>query len=58
MPKEFAFYFDSKCIKFIKYKVTHQKLRAWENLTDFRKKGKTFPKRQVIISKGLLTRHP
>ena len=28
--KELNFYADSKCIKFIKFNITFQKLRAWE----------------------------
>ena len=31
---------ESKYIQIIKFGVTHQKLRAWENLLDFRKRGK------------------
>ena len=33
--KELACYLDSKYIRFIKLSVTHQKLHAWENYTDF-----------------------
>jgi len=38
--KESAYYADSKCIRFIKCNVGHQKLRAWDNLPDFWNKGK------------------
>ena len=38
--KELDFYADFKYISFINFSSTHQKLRAWENLPYFRKKGK------------------
>ena len=37
--KELAFYDNSKCIKYIKFQATDQKLRAWENMPDFKKRG-------------------
>jgi hypothetical protein len=39
-PNESYFNADFKYISFIKFNHTHQKLGAWENLADFRKKGK------------------
>ena len=36
---------------FIKLILIHQKLRTWENLPYFRKKGETFPKSQRILTK-------
>ena len=35
---------EFKYITLIKFSYTHQKLRAWENLADFRKKGQRPPK--------------
>jgi hypothetical protein len=37
--KESAYNGKSKCIRFIKFSVTHQKLRAWENLSYFWARG-------------------
>jgi len=37
--KQLAGYADSRYLKFIKFNVTRQKLRAWQYLPDFWKKG-------------------
>ena len=39
MSKEFTFYANSKYVKFVKFDVNHRKVRDWENVPDFRKKG-------------------
>ena len=49
--KEWAVCDYSKYIKLIKFNLAHQKLQAWENLPDFRKRGKTLPKIQAILLK-------
>ena len=43
LSKDFAYYADSKYIRFIKFSVIHQKLRARENVADFRKKVEENP---------------
>ena len=43
LSKDFAYYADSKYITFIKFSVIHQKLRARENVADFRKKVEENP---------------
>ena len=40
MSKELEFYADFKYLSFIKFNLTHQRLRTRENLPDFWKKGK------------------
>ena len=47
--KESDFNADFKHISFIKFSLTNQKLRAWENLADFRKKGERPPKRYKTL---------
>ena len=45
ISKEFAYYPDSKYIRFIKFSVTYQRLQAFENLRklpDFPKKGEKY----------------
>ena len=49
--KESDFNSDFKYISFIKFNLTHQKLRAWENLADFRKKGERPPKSYRTLMK-------
>ena len=49
--KESHFNADFKYISFIKISLTHQKLRAWENLPHFRKQGLTPPKSHKILTK-------
>ena len=49
--KELHFNADFKYISFIKFSLTHQKLRAWENLPSFRKQGEITPKNHRIITK-------
>ena len=49
--KESDFNPDFKYISFIKFSPTHQKLRAWENLTDFRKKRERPPKKYRTLMK-------
>ena len=49
--KESHFNADFKYISFIKFSVTHQMLRAGENLPYFRKKGETPPKSHIILMK-------
>ena len=49
ISKELAYYADSKYIRFIKFSLTHQKLRAWENLSDFQKKGGKPPRSHRIL---------
>ena len=39
MSKEFAYDADSKFLLFIKFSVTHQRPRVWENCRNFREKG-------------------
>ena len=43
VSKELAYYFDSKFIAFIKFRIHYSKLRAWENLPDFQKRGMDTP---------------
>ena len=38
ISKELAFYADSEYVSLIKFSLTHQKLLAWENFSDSRKK--------------------
>ena len=45
--KEVGFYADSKYVKSIKFNVSHQKLRAWENLPAF-KKGVKHPQEILL----------
>jgi len=52
ISKELAYYSDSKCISFIKFRLTHQRLRAWEYLLDFRKRGKHSPKVKEFLWKS------
>ena len=49
--KESNFNTDFKYISFIKFNLTHQKLRARENLADFRKKGERPPKSYRPLNK-------
>ena len=44
------FYANFKCISFMMFSHTHQKLRAWENLP-YLKKGETPPKSHRILMK-------
>ena len=38
--KELDFYADFEYTSFFKFDLTHQKLKAWENMPYFRKKGR------------------
>ena len=52
--KESHFYADFKYISFIKFSPIHQKLRAWKNLSNSRKKEET-PKSNKILIKITLS---
>ena len=51
ISKESVYYAGSKYIILIKFSVTYQRLRAWENLLDLRKKegGSTLNSRRILI---------
>jgi hypothetical protein len=49
--KESDFNTDFKCISLFEFSFTHQKLCAWENLADFRKKRKRPPKSYRTLMK-------
>ena len=51
ISKESDFYTDIKYISLIKFSLCHQKLRAWENLPYFGKKGVTPPRGHRIVTK-------
>ena len=51
VSKEWAYNANSKYINFIKFSITHKRLRAWENLPDFWKRGETSPTSEIILMK-------
>ena len=51
VSKEWAYNADSKYMNFIKFSITHQRLRASENSPDFLKRGETSPKSEKFLMK-------